>query len=313
MADRLRRIVGILLLLTVAVLAFSREVDRSVESLVARWAPPPSDFVDLGGQMVHLRDVGPIGDPTPIVLVHGTSSSLHTWEPWVKELQKTRRVITFDLPGFGLTGPRDDARYTAEDDARFTIALLDRLKVQRFTIGGNSLGGMVAWQVATLVPDRVDRVVLVDAAGIPDSLRSVPVGWRIARLPFIGALAEWTLPRPLVTEGLVTVYGDPEKITGEVVDRHFELTLRQGNRAALRQRLQQFNPDGDARRIAQVRQPTLILWGGRDRVFPVAAAREFQRLIPGSELVVFDTLGHVPHEEGPVATLAPVLSFLARP
>jgi len=313
MTDRLRRLLGILILVTIAVLAVSREHDLAVEGLVARWAPPPSDFIDMDGQLVHLRDIGPRNDPVPVVLLHGTSASLHTWEGWMAELGKTRRVIAFDLPGFGLTGPREDADYRGDADARFTLALLDHLQVQRAVLAGNSLGGMVAWRVATLAPERVDRLVLVDAAGLPDALASVPLGWRLARLPFIGALAEWTLPRAMVTEGLVSVYGDPEKITTEQVDRYFDLSLREGNRKALRQRLQQFEQGADAERIATLRQPTLILWGGLDRIFPVAAAHEFQRRIPGSELVVFETLGHIPHEEDPAATLVPVLAFLNRP
>jgi hypothetical protein len=125
----LLRAIGILLMLTAVGVALSRAPDRPVESLVARWAPPPSEFIDLDGQLVHLRDVGPRSDRLPIVLLHGTSASLHTWAGWEAELSKTRRVISFDLPGFGLTGPRADGRYGLDDDARFTLAVLDRLQL----------------------------------------------------------------------------------------------------------------------------------------------------------------------------------------
>ena len=310
MAERLRRIVGLLLIFSAVALALSRAPDRTVESLVARWAPPPSEFIDLDGQLVHLRDVGPRHDPNPIVLVHGTSASLHTWEGWTAELAKTRRVIAFDLPGFGLTGPRPDNDYSADADARFTLALLARLKLPPVVLGGNSLGGMVAWRVATLAPERVQRLILVDAAGLPDSITSIPLGWRLARTPVLGAVSEWALPREMVVQGLVKAYADPEKITGELVDRYYELTLREGNRSALRERLQQFQPGADAERIASIRQPTLILWGGRDGIIAPASAQEFQRRIPGSTRVVFDRLGHVPHEEDPATTLVPVRAFL---
>jgi pimeloyl-ACP methyl ester carboxylesterase len=310
---RLQRLLGLLLIFSAVALALSRAPDRPVETLVARWAPPPSDFIDLGGQLVHVRDIGPRADPLPIVLVHGTSASLHTWEGWMAELGKTRRVIAFDLPGFGLTGPRADGDYGGDADARFTLALLDRLQLPQVVLGGNSLGGMVAWRVATLAPERVARLVLVDAAGLPDSIATIPLGWRIARTPVLGALTEWVLPRAMVTQGLVKVYADPEKISAELVDRYFELTLREGNRGALRQRLQQFEPGAGAERIATIRQPTLILWGAQDRLIPPAAGREFQRRIAGSELVVFERLGHVPHEEDPAASLVPVRAFLARP
>jgi pimeloyl-ACP methyl ester carboxylesterase len=281
-----------------------------VESLVARWAPPPSRFVDLDGQLVHLRDVGPRADPSPLVLVHGTSSSLHTWQGWAAALQGERRVISFDLPGFGLSGPRADGDYRGDADARFVLRLLDRLGVARCTLGGNSLGGEVAWRVATLAPQRVDRLILVDAAGLATSAGSLPLGWRLAAMPGLGWFFERVLPRPLVVQGLVSVYGDPQKITDELVDRHFELTLRAGNRHALVQRLRQYEPGADAARIAGVTQPTLILWGGRDTLIPPEVGRAFQRRIAGSELVVFDDLGHVPQEEDPPRSVAAVRRFL---
>jgi pimeloyl-ACP methyl ester carboxylesterase len=307
---RLLRVVGLLLMLSAVALALSRAPDRPVETLVARWAPPPSDFLDLQGQLVHVRDVGPRSDPLPIVLIHGTSASLHTWEGWVQALQARRRVITFDLPGFGLTGPRADGDYRGDADARFVLGLLDALQVPRCVLGGNSLGGEVAWRVATLAPDRVEKLVLVDAAGLPFELASVPLGWRIARIPVLNRVMEWVLPRPLVVQGLVQVYADSNRITDELVDRYFEITLRDGNRRALGERLRQRTWGADAERVATVRQPTLILWGAEDRLIPPEVGRDFQRRIAGSELVILDGLGHVPHEEDPARTLVPLKAFL---
>lgn len=154
MASFLLRIVGILLMLTALAVALSRAPDRPVETLVARWAPPPSDFIDVGGQLVHLRDEGPRNDPLPVLLIHGTGASLHTWEPWVAQLKKQRRIITFDLPAFGLTGPftgaraavPEERRYHGDTYARFVFDLLDKLQVPRVVVGGNSLGGEVAWR-----------------------------------------------------------------------------------------------------------------------------------------------------------------------
>ena len=304
------RVVGLLLILSAIAVALSRAPDRPVETLVARWAPPPSDFVDLDGQLVHLRDVGPRGDPVPVVLIHGTSASLHTWEGWVAALQGQRRVITFDLPGFGLTGPSASGDYRGETYARFVLALLDRLRVGRAAIGGNSLGGEVAWRVAVLAPERVERLILVDAAGPAFERQSVPVGWIVARTPVLNRLMEHLLPRSMVAASLVSVYGDPARVTEELVDRYFELTLREGNRRALAQRLQQWQAGEGSERVATIIQPTLILWGGRDRLIPPAVGRWFDGQIADSTLVVFDDLGHVPHEEDPARTVQPVLEFL---
>ncbi len=314
MTSILLKAFGILLMLTALALTLSRAPDRAPETLVARWAPPPSDFVEVKGQVVHLRDEGPRGDPLPVVLIHGTSASLHTWEGWVKALKTERRVITLDLGGFGLTGPfggqYDAADYRADTYVRFVLDVLDRLQVQRFVIGGNSLGGEVAWRTALRAPARVERLILVDSAGLPVQRSAVPLGWWIARTPGLGWLAEEVLPRALVAQGLAKVYGHPERITAELVDRYFEMALRQGNRRALGQRLRQMGDGEDAERLKTLTLPTLILWGGQDKLFPPEVGRRMQASITGSRFVLFDDLGHVPHEEDAARTVVPVREFL---
>jgi len=308
------RAIGVLLMLTALALALSRAPDRAVETLVARWAPPPSDFIEVRGQLVHLRDEGPRDDPVPIVLVHGTSASLHTWEGWVRSLKTQRRVITFDLPGFGLTGPfaGDYERDNYQGDAyvRFVLDLLDALKIDRVAIGGNSLGGEVAWRTAYAAPQRVAALILVDAAGPPFTPLSVPLGFQLARTPLLNRLAEWALPRSLVEQSVASVYGDPARVTALLVDRYFELTLREGNRRALVQLLRQRVAGEHAERIATLKVPTLIVWGGRDQLIPPAIGLQFKRQIAGSQLVVFDELGHVPQEEDPARSVIPVKIFL---
>lgn len=310
----LLRILGALLFVSALAIPLLRAPDRPVETLVARWAPPPSEFIDLDGQLVHVRDEGPKADATPIVLLHGTSASLHTWDGWAQALRGQHRVIRVDLPAFGLTGPFTGRfagqTYTGANYAAFVLAVLDRLGVQRFHIAGNSLGGEVAWRVAASAPQRVAKLVLVDAAGYPLSGRDIPVGWQIARLPVLGRLTEHFLPRPIVVQGLVAVYGDPRKITEPLVDRYVELTLRAGNRAALVQRAQSWTPAEGVDRVQGVTAPTLILWGGLDRIIPPANAQRFAADIPGSRVQLFGDLGHVPHEEDPARTVAAVQAFL---
>ena len=314
MFSLLLRLFGLLLLASALALPLLQAPDRSVESLVARWAPPPSEFIDLNGQLLHYRDVGPRDDPLPIVLLHGSSASLHTWEGWARALRGQRRVISLDLPAFGLTGPFTGRyagqTYTGANYARFVLDVLDRLEVARFVVAGNSLGGEVAWRIAAAAPQRVAQLVLVDAAGYPLEASQMPLGWQIARLPVVGHIAEYLLPRPLVVQGLQAVYGDPAKITEVLVDRYYELTLRAGNRAALVQRAQTWSPAEGVAQVSGVVAPTLVLWGGRDRIIPPALARRFARDIPGAQVVLFDELGHVPQEEDPARTVAVVKTFL---
>src|SRR5262249_27254436 len=155
-------VAGVVVVLALAVAIFvaaNWAPERTVAELAPRWAPPPSQFLEVGALKVHLRDEGPRDDPSPIVLLHGTGSSLHAWDGWAAALKDKRRVIRFDLPGFGLTGPAPDALYGVERDIALTIAVLDKLGVARCVLGGNSLGGAVSWRTALMHPARVDKLI----------------------------------------------------------------------------------------------------------------------------------------------------------
>ena len=284
--------------------------DVPVEALMARWAPPPSQFLAVDGMQVHLRDEGPRDDSVPIVLLHGTSSSLHTWDGWADSLKGTRRVIRFDLPGFGLTGPAPDGDYGMTAYVRFVTHVLDTLGAHRVVLAGNSLGGWIAWRVAVARPELVQRLVLVDAAGYPFESQSVPIGFRLARIPVLNKLVQRILPRSVVEGSVRNVFGDPAKVTPALVDRYYDITRREGNRAALVARFSQGRADPDTTAIRTIRQPTAILWGELDRLIPQDNATRFARDIAGSRLLTFAKLGHVPHEEDPAVTFLAVRAFL---
>ena len=302
--------VAVVALVLVVFVAATWAPDRPLSELEARWAQPPSSFVQVQGMSVHLRDEGPRDDPVPVVLLHGTSSSLHTWEGWAQALRAGRRVIRFDLPGIGLTGPPPDADYRIERYVHFVAAMLDELGVSRCALAGNSFGGQVAWETALAHPERVEKLILVDAAGYPFQPESLPLGFLIARIPLLNRLMEFTLPRRVIESSLRNVYADPGKVTPELVDRYFELTLREGNRRALARRFAQAPAGIHPERIAALKVPTLILWGRRDRLIPPGDAERFHRDIAGSRLIAFDRLGHVPQEEDPLATVTAVRAFI---
>ena len=290
--------------------------DRSVEQLKGRWAQAPSQFLAVNGLQVHVRDEGPRDDSVPLVLLHGTSASLHTWDGWVADLKGQRRVIRFDLPAFGLTGPDLQNDYTLEAYVRTVEGVVNAMGVKDFVLAGNSLGGQIAWATAAALPQRVRQLVLVDAAGYPMAPQSVPIGFRIARIPGLRRLAEVVLPRGVIQASLRNVYGDPSKVTPELVDRYYELTLREGNRQALAYRFDQMLKVDIAKgmlAIRALRVPTLILWGGKDRLIPVENGHRFAADIVGSQLVVFDDLGHVPQEEDPQRTVQALRKFLLKP
>ena len=138
--------------------------DIPVEELKKKYTNEASEFVEVQGMQVHYRDEGE-GDV--IVLLHGTGASLHTWEPWTRELKKFYRVIRLDLPAYGLTGPHPEGKYQMDNYVAFLQEFLQKKDIQKFCLGGNSFGGGVSWEYALKYPDEVEKLILVDASGYP--------------------------------------------------------------------------------------------------------------------------------------------------
>ncbi len=285
--------------------------DRPVEALKTRYAQAPSEFTDVMGMQVHYRDEGNPQDSLPVVLIHGTGSSLHTFDAWTAILKENRRVVRMDLPGFGLTGPFPDRNYSMDRYVDFIEAFLTARGIQSCVLGGNSLGGQVAWNVALKYPDRVAKLVLVDAAGYPGKSTSVPLAFRIARTPVLNKVLTFITPRFVVTSSVENVYADRSKVTEALVDRYFDLSLRSGNRQALVDRMQMPLDSSRVRQINTITQPTLILWGAEDGLIPVENAYRFHEDLPNDTLVILEHSGHVPMEENPEESLEVVLPFIA--
>jgi len=286
--------------------------DLPFNVLQQRWSKAQSQLIPLlPGLSLHLLDEGPRNNGNdPILLIHGTSSSLHTWDGWAEELKKTYRVIRFDLPGFGLTGPDPSRNYTIARYTNVVKTVLEKLEVNRVVIAGNSLGGQIAWGFTLDYPTLVSSLILIDSAGFPIAATSIPLGFRLARNPIISPLVPYILPRFVVANSVRSVFGDPSKVTEQLIDRYFDLSLRQGNRQAVVDRFKIINAPSPTWRLREISCPTLILHGKLDRLIPLSQATLFHQGIPGSKIVVFSTLGHVPQEEDPEATLLPLKLFL---
>ncbi|MEQ1548557.1 MAG: alpha/beta hydrolase [Chakrabartia sp.] len=287
--------------------------DTDPKAMRAKYTNAASQFVDLGGGLnVHVRDEGPRDGPV-ILLVHGSNASLHTWEPWVARLGDTYRIISLDLPGHGLTGanPSGDYHYKAFVDVVDRVAI--KLQAGRFTIGGNSMGGGVAWHYALTHPDKVEALVLVDAAGVPGwQARKVPIGFKIARMPVIKELARIITPRSLIEKSLDTTLSNKAIINDVMIDRYWELLRYPGNRKATLDRFALVHNVESATKasVSQIKAPTLILWGAEDNLIPVSSGRWFADSIPGSKLVVYPGIGHAPMEEAADQSAADLRGWL---
>ena len=310
-AEETRRRWPAVLLLVLGTLAgvlfWAYTPDLPADVLIKRYATAQSTFLDVGGVRTHVRDTGN-PDGIPLILIHGSLESLDVWDGWAEQLGRRARVITVDLPGHGLTGGWARDEYTIDAYADFIEVLADTLHLDRFALGGHSMGGAVAWSFAETRPERVSHLILVDSSGFPGTGR-VPLSIRIARLPVIGGIGIYFKPEQLARRTLLDVYADPAMVTPERVRRYAELQRFPGNRHATLMRVRTQEPI-DPSPLKRLDVPTLILWGAKDKWVPPADAFRFQNDIKGAKLEVFEKLGHNPMEEDPVATAGAVDAFL---
>ncbi len=291
------------LVLVLAILAAcSDSMDK--QSIEQKYTNEASRFVSIDGNRVHYRDEG-AGEV--IVLIHGTASSLHTWDQWSEALTRQYRVIRMDLPGFGLTGPDHSDRYEVDDDVHFLSEFLQTLRIEQAHLVGSSLGGRIAWQYALGFPQQVQSLTLMNALGYPQESWPPPIA--MAQLPVMDTIMAHVSPRFMYEMGLKDVYHDEQMVDEALVDRYFELSRYPGNLAAFPKRVVA-RLDQDASLIPAIDVPTLILWGEEDQYFPVESAYRFQEDITGARLHVYPEVGHLPMEELPEASLADFVAFI---
>ncbi len=304
----------ILAALVTGAVALGYTPDTDATAMRAKYGSAASRFLTLSpGLTVHVRDQG-VRNGRALVLIHGSNASLHTWEPWVTRLQSEYRIITLDLPGHGLTGANPNGRYDMESYVDVVDQVMQQLGVPHAILAGNSMGGGVSWNYALSHPEKVDALVLVDAAGAPSAKsRNMPIGFRIARMPGVSALAEVITPRSMFEASLKTSVYDPGFATPQMVDRYWELNRYPGNRAATLARFAQMTQARAATpaRLAAIKVPVLIMWGQEDNLIPVAAAQWFHKALPTSQLIIYPKVGHIPMEEIPDQSAEDVKRWLA--
>lgn len=293
-----------LLVLIAAGVGWLYTPDRGRAGLETEYAGAPSQFLEVSGVRLHVRDTGPRDGPA-VVLLHGFGSSLQTWDAWAGDLERDHRVIRYDEPGFGLTG-RDPGGYTDERGVVVLLGLLDRLGVQRASVIGNSMGGRIAWRFAAAHPERMDRLVLISPDGFREPGReygtteAVPLAMRT--LPYV-------LPGFMLRPMLEAAYARPGVLTEALYQRYRDMMLAPGVRRAIVDRMGEQVLADPVPLLRSIEVPTLLLWGEGDRMIPFGNSKDYLAALPHGELRALPGVGHVPQEEAP-ETVKFVRAFL---
>jgi len=308
----LKILFSFIIILTIGAFILFFHRDISLDKLKLKYANIQSSFISVKNIDIHYRDEGNQTDSIPIILIHGTGASLHTFDDWTNKLKYSKRVIRLDLPAYGLTGPFVDRDYSILNYTSFLKEFLETLDIKQCIIAGNSLGGEIAWNFALEKPDIVKKLILINSGGFPSSSKSVPIAFRLAQTPVINKVVRFITPFFIVKSSVENVYFDKSKVTDSLVERYFDLCLREGNRQAFIDRLG-IGKRNNYINISNIKQPTLILWGADDLLIPVENAYKFQNSLPNNKLVILENSGHVPMEENPFESIKHVIEFLNTP
>ena len=294
------------------------------EEVDAKYTSDTSQFFTMrNGARIHFRDEGNPNGPA-VVLVHGSNASLHTWEPWVEILGESYRIITMDLPAHGLTGAVPDKRYGSPAQLRTVDAVVRHLGLHKFTLGGNSMGGGVTWRYTLAHPEKIEAMLLIDSSGLPQfrqqleananqldqDKKEAPVFFSLMRKPWFRAIARYMDPYWLTKQGVSSAYNHSPMVTEELIQRYYELALRDGSRDATLSRFSTYNTTEEPVDAGGFSVPALIMWGREDSLIPVDVAELFSTTLAQSTLVIYDNVGHMPMEEIPNRSAKDVSTFL---
>ena len=306
----MRKFLVVIAIILVALGVWAWTPDSDLDDL---WADYGAGGVcaEADGMIVHSRASGPEDAPV-LVMIHGTSASLHTWEPLRERLDGEFRMLAYDQPGHGLTGPHPDGLYTYAGMEDGLEAALDAHGIGRAVLVGNSMGGWIAWRAALAMPDRVAGLVLIDPSGMPTEEEAEGnLAFRLAGNSVGRAVLRHVTPRRMVESSLRESVSREAIVTDEAVDRYWRLTRRPGNREAMTDMFATEREDLSGR-LGEIAVPTLVLWGEEDALIPASSGARFRDAIPGAELVVYPGVGHLPMEETPDAVADDVRAFLDR-
>ncbi len=313
----LRNVMAIILTL-VAIFAAGwlalRRGDIPYNTLETLYSVEGSQFLNLkDGLKIHYTDTGP-KDGLTIVLVHGYTSSLHTWADWKKDLEQDFRVIALDLPGHGLSRAEGVENATIKRFAAVIDELLSQLDVETYTLVGHSMGGYTAWMYALNYPEHVQGLVLVGASGWNDTHESTvtpPLMTSLMKNSFTRGLLKDLDMSSTFKSGLKKSYADPEMATEELVDRYVSLARAPGHRDVLIElNVNRNDIRAEEAGLNQITVPTLVLWGDQDLLVPVGDAGKFAAVIPNATVQIYEDIGHMVQEEIVEQSLIDMRTFM---
>jgi pimeloyl-ACP methyl ester carboxylesterase len=281
--------------------------DKSKAELEKIYGSPKNAYVSALGVNLHYQDTGPSKNAIPILFLHGFGASLQTWDTWAQVLSEDYRVISVDLPGFGLTGEDPSGIYTDQRSVEVLEAFLKELNIPKVVLVGNSMGGKLAWQFTARYPNQVAKLVLIS----PDGYASPGIQYgKKPDVPAIADLYRYFFSKTFLVMNLKPAYADPNTLNDALVNRYYDLMLAPGVRGAILGRMQQTVLQDPVPSLSSIQVPTLLIWGEKDAFIPISNSNDYLKVMPNAKRVSLPNIGHLPQEEQPSIGLAVLKEFL---
>ena len=312
--------IGILIITTLAVLVYSGiYLDIPREELESKYANDSSQFFELlDNTRIHFRDEGNFEKPV-IVLLHGFNGSLFNFEKLVPLLADDFRLISIDLPGFGLTGATASSNYTTEGFMEVVTKLTEELRINKFSIAGNSMGGGVAWRYALQNPNKIESLILLASSGVgtkedrekfEERERNQPFVWRLLDSAVLKKFLHYYTPKFFATEALKRSVFDQKFANYEHAMQFHDLVLLEGSRNAILSmtmggRRAMYGPEA----LSEIVAPTLVIHGEEDNIINVKRSLIFKENMNKVKLKIYPEIGHLPMYEDPIRTARDIREF----
>ncbi len=312
--------IGILIIVIFIVLIYSGTyLDISREELEAKYTTGSSQFLDLpDGARIHFRDEGKTESPV-IVLLHGFNGSLFNFERLVPLLANDFRLISIDLPGFGLTGAIPSANYTTESFMDTVTKLTNQLGIEKFSIAGNSMGGGVAWRYTLEHPTKVEGLILLASSGVgskedvkkfEERKNNTPIVWRLMDSALLKKFLHYYTPKFFAIEGLKRSVYDQKLANDDHATQFHDLVLLKGSRNAILSmtmggRRTMYGPEA----LSKITVPTLVIHGEEDNIIGSERSLVFEENIDNAKIKIYPNVGHLPMYEEPVRTANDIIRF----
>lgn len=264
-------------------------------------------YIELCGVKIYC-EYSFVENRPPLLLIHGVAATLYTFNSLIPLLKEHFSIINIDLPGFGRSEKSSSFIYSFQNYAKIVAACIDYFKLENVNIVGHSMGGQIALYTTKLIPEKINKLVLVSSSGYLKRANKAII--LCTYLPLFGYFVKHHVHKQEVKDVLKNVFYDHSLITENHI-REFGMPLEEkGFYTSLKRLLRYREGDLSSEDLITIDKPTLLLWGKEDRVVSYTIGERLAKDLPNAKLITYEKAGHLLTEERPHDVFKEISGFI---